>query len=86
MVNVDAALSRLGLTRLRLGSFGSARDVLPPGGVDLLAESAQAAESAAEASAPVEAYDMRPMGQPRVTDGWPEPYGVDPVVFGPGPS
>ncbi|HTJ69223.1 MAG TPA: hypothetical protein VL551_16925 [Actinospica sp.] len=37
-MNVDAALSRLGLTRLRLGSFGI---MPPPEPEDLLLESEQ---------------------------------------------
>ena len=58
---------------------------LPPGAVDLLAESRVAIVRADIARAPVEAYDRRPAGQPRVTDGWPDPHDPDPAVFGPGP-
>ena len=54
----------------------------PPEPADLLAESAQRTEAAEDAMAPVVAYDMRPAKHPRTTDGWPDPHGPDPVVFG----
>jgi hypothetical protein len=59
------------------------RRVLPPSEpAGLLAESAQRTEAAEAATAPVVAYDMRPAKHPRTTDGWPDPYGPDPRVFG----
>ena len=61
------------------------REPLPPGAVDLIAESKDAIDRAADARVPVEAYDRRPAKALRVTDCWPDPYGPDVTVFGPAP-
>jgi hypothetical protein len=87
MVNVDAALSRLGLTRLRLGSFGIMPPPEPPL-ADLVRESEHQAARARQARVAAGLEQGHDADLPPVREGWLsriEGPSLDPVVFGEGP-